>query len=181
MAKSKTDQISLIDPNRFKIAKNNTYVPGGPMNNNPMNAQVGIVPSSLSGINQFPYGDSGMVNPMQLGGSFVAESSGKPQYMVSGTGYQQSPYGGIPTPDPMTSSMMNASYAFNDAASRGLFASAMGIRGMPGIAKDGIGAQDVLTNSMTVPPQGVQSAEALVNQKGTNMRTGKRSGKRGKA
>ena len=47
MAKSKMDKISMLDPNRCKVAKNNAYVPGGPMNNNPMNADVGLVPSSL--------------------------------------------------------------------------------------------------------------------------------------
>tara|TARA_R100001443_G_scaffold80657_1_gene87648 strand:+ start:768 stop:1298 length:531 start_codon:yes stop_codon:yes gene_type:complete len=173
MAKSKMDKISLLDPNRFKVAKNNAYVPGGPMNNNPMNAQVGLVPSSLSGVNQYPYGDSGMVNPIQLGGSFPAPASGKPQNMVSGTGFQKGTGQAAPTPDPMAQSMLESQHAFADASKRGLFASALGITGMPGVAPDGMGPQDLLTNSMSVAPQGVQSAEAMVG-KGVNMKTGKR-------
>lgn len=173
MAKSKMDKISLLDPNRFKVAKNNAYVPGGPMNNNPMNADVGLVPSSLSGVNQYPYGDSGMVNPIQLGGSFPVAASGKPQNMVSGTGFQQGTGQAAPTPDPMMQSMLEGQHAFADASKRGLFASALGITGMPGVAPDGMGPQDLLTNSMSVAPQGVQSAEAMVG-KGINMKTGKR-------
>ena len=34
---SKEQRVQMLDPNRMKIAKNNAYVPGGPMNNNPMN------------------------------------------------------------------------------------------------------------------------------------------------
>lgn len=181
MANSKMDKIAVLDPNRFKIAQNNAYLPGGPMNNNPMNAQVGMQPSSMNGVNQFPYGDSGIVNATQLGGVYPSPASGKPQFMVSGTGYQNLPYGSIPTPDPQMSSMMQAQYGFIDAQRRGLFASALGPTGMPGVAPDGMGPQDTLTNSMTLIPQGMPSAELAVNQKGTNMKTGKRSGKRGKA
>ena len=181
MANSKMDRISVLDPNRFKIAKNNAYVPGGPMNNNPMNAQVGLVPSSMTGVNQYPYGDSGMMTPTQLGSANPVPASGKPQNMVSGTGFQMNQGVAPPTPDPMTQSMLEGQHAFADATKRGLFASALGITGMPGVAPDGMGPQDMLTNSMTVAPQGVPNAEAMVQGKGTNMKTGKRSGKRGKA
>lgn len=173
MANSKKDRISLLDPNRFKIAKNNTYVPGGPMNNNPMNAEVGMVPSSLSGVNQYPYGDSGMVNPVQLGGSFPVPASGKPQGMVSGTGFQMGQGKVAETPDPIGQSTLEGQHNFADASKRGLFASALGITGMPGLAPDGMGPQDLLTNSMAVAPQGVPNAEAMVG-KGINMKTGKR-------
>ena len=34
---SKESNANMLDPNRFKIAKNMTVMPGGPENNNPMN------------------------------------------------------------------------------------------------------------------------------------------------
>ena len=34
---NKKDNAAAMDPNRFKMAKNMSTVPGGPMNNNPMN------------------------------------------------------------------------------------------------------------------------------------------------
>ena len=176
MAKSKMDRAVLLDPNRFKIAKNNTYAPGSPMNNNPMNV-TSIDPqvSSMSGVNQFPYGDAGMVNPAQLGGVFPMQASGQPQAMTSGRVNNMQPYGTLPTPDPGTASMMTAQYQFADAKARGLFASAMGPTGMPGQVTPGgapMGQADMLTNSMTMPLQGMQSAEMAAG--GMNMKNGKR-------
>ena len=37
MDNKKQDKAMMVDPNRFKIAKNMSVMPGGPMNNNPMN------------------------------------------------------------------------------------------------------------------------------------------------
>ena len=34
---NKQDNANILDPNRFKIAKNMAVIPGGPENNNPMN------------------------------------------------------------------------------------------------------------------------------------------------
>ena len=71
MAK-KQEQAAAMDPNRFKIAKNMTTMPGGPMNNNPMNVtSVGAQPGSMSGVNQFPYGDSGLANAPQMGADIL--------------------------------------------------------------------------------------------------------------
>ena len=182
---AKREKAAMLDPNRFKIAKNNTYVPGGPMNNNPMNV-TGLDPqlSSMSGVNQYPYGDSGLVNPQQLGGVFPQQASGMPQSMTVGRVHNMNPFGTQPTPDPGTASMMPGQYQYNDAAQRGLFASALGPTGMPGQVTPGgapMGQADMLTNSMTMPLQGMQSAEMAVG--GMNMRNGKRgkSKKEGKA
>ena len=42
------------------MAKNMAVMPGGPMNNNPMNVTGWVnQPGALSGVNEFPYGDSG--------------------------------------------------------------------------------------------------------------------------
>ena len=37
MAKSKEDNARMLDPQRFQVAKSMAVMPGGPMNNNPMN------------------------------------------------------------------------------------------------------------------------------------------------
>jgi len=181
LANSKINKAVVLDPSRFKIAKNNSYAPGMPMNNNPMNV-TSIDPqvSSMSGVNQFPYGDAGLVNPQQLGGVFPMQASGQPQALAAGRVNNQMPYGSMPTPDPGTASMMPAQYQYNDAASRGLFASALGPTGMPGQVTPGgapMGQADMLTNSMTMPLQGMQSAELAA---GMNTRSGKRGNSKNK-
>ena len=159
MAKSNTDNVRISDPNRFRIAKQMPVVPGGAMNNNPMNVtSIGV---QGAGMYQTPYMDMSM-NPASMGGVFPMNPSGKPQSMTSGTGWNQMPLGTVPTPDPQTASMMNAQYAFTDAQNRGLFASALGITGMPGQQLPGssqMGGVDQAMNSMTMALQGVQSAE----------------------
>ena len=65
---NKKDNAVQLDPNRFKIAQQNAVMPGGPMNNNPMNVTgVGSQPGALNGINEFPYGDSGLQNDPRMG------------------------------------------------------------------------------------------------------------------
>ena len=55
---SKEERAKMMDPNRFKIAQNMSVVPGGPMNNNPMNVtSIENQSGSLNGVNEFPYGD----------------------------------------------------------------------------------------------------------------------------
>lgn len=59
----------ILDENRFKIAKDmSVVVPGGPMNNNPMNV-TSIAPDngSLSGYSQYPYGDMGVTGLAGVG------------------------------------------------------------------------------------------------------------------
>ena len=57
---NKEDNARMLDPHRFKVAKDMAVMPGGPMNNNPMN--VVNVDALLEALwNQpFPYGDSGL-------------------------------------------------------------------------------------------------------------------------
>ena len=174
-SEKRKENIAVLDPNRFKEAKLMSTVPGGPMNNYPPGMSSFIQPSSLSGVNQFPYGDSGMVNPPQLGGVFPTQPSGMPQQMAVGTRLNQTPYGSVPTPDPQTASFMTGAYAYQQAQAKGLFATALGPTGMPSqMPQMGMGPMDMLANSMTLPPQGTQSAEVQAPQKGTSMRTGKR-------
>ena len=86
---SKEQRVQMLDPNRMKIAKNNAYVPGGPMNNNPMNVTSNNpTPGSMSGVNQFPYGDSGLsVEDGRMGSPVMPmPKSPLPQNTPLGTG-----------------------------------------------------------------------------------------------
>jgi maltose-binding protein MalE len=70
----------MLDPDRFKIAKDMSYMPGGPMMNNPMNVtnmspQLG----SMDGVNQYPYGDSGVEMDSRMGAVGPSANSGMPQ------------------------------------------------------------------------------------------------------
>ena len=68
MANSKEDNARMLDPQRFKVAKDMAVMPGGPMNNNPMNvSSVDTNAGSFSGVNQFPYGDSGLEGSRSAG------------------------------------------------------------------------------------------------------------------
>ena len=78
----------MLDPQRFQIAKDMSYMPGGPMMNNPMNVtnmspQLG----SMDGINQYPYGDSVIELDSRMGAVGPGPNSLKPQNQVTGTGY----------------------------------------------------------------------------------------------
>ena len=76
MANEKMNNAMMLDPERFKIAKNMSVMPGGPMNNNPMNVtSLNQMPASMDGISRFPYGDSGI---QQGPGVFPVPNSGMP-------------------------------------------------------------------------------------------------------
>ena len=95
---NKKDNAKMLDPNRFKIAKNMSTMPGGPMNNNPMNVTgLGGQPSSLSGVNEYPYGDSGMAAPPQLGADvlnpFAVPNSGIGSGVIGRGMYCRTPFG----------------------------------------------------------------------------------------
>lgn len=122
MAKSKVENAMNLDPKRFAIAKNMSLVPGGPMNNNPMNVtSIGNQPGSLSGVNQFPYGDSGLANAVQLGTNTVnpqaVPNSGRPALPMQ------------PQPSPGMADQMESARLGMTAAQKGVTANAMGMAG----------------------------------------------------
>jgi len=69
---SKESNARILDPQRFKIAKNMTDMPGGPENNNPMNvtdnASPAIQAASIYGDYSQNYAQmgTGMVNPSMV-------------------------------------------------------------------------------------------------------------------
>jgi hypothetical protein len=77
---NKQNNAQMLDPNRFKIAKQNAVIPGGPENNNPMNVTDNASPAIQS---PSIYGDyaqnyaqmgTGMVNPMYIQNSGLQQN-----------------------------------------------------------------------------------------------------------
>ena len=137
---SRKDNAMQMDPNRFKIAKNMSVVPGGPMNNNPMNVtSVGGQPGSMSGVNQFPYGDSGLANDGRMGADILnptmVPNSGLQQNMPLGQGQNgMAPYGMQQQPQGNAQEPMEGMRQAQDAANRGLQANPfLGMTGSPAL------------------------------------------------
>ena len=121
------DYVTATDPNREKMAASYSVVPGGPQNNNPVNAM------SVNGApNTYPsaYGDLVFKGAPQLKAVMPMPVSQMPQQMVIGTGFNRQT-AMVPQPDPRAGDQMNGMYQGNDAARRGLNASMMGPVGMP--------------------------------------------------
>ena len=175
----KESNANMLDPNRFKIAKNMSVIPGGPENNNPMNvtdnASPAIQSTSIYGDYAQNYAQmgTGMVNPMATG------PSGLQQNFPMGRGANQAaPYGMQQQPDTSGVSMapdgMESGRLASEAQKRGLPGiGALGMQGLP--AQPAPGAFPAAFPGSSGPPmmQGMQSAEQVAG-KGTNMRTGKR-------
>ena len=134
---SKQDNARMLDPNRFKIAKQNAVIPGGPENNNPMNvtdnASPPITAASIYGDYSQNYAQmgTGVVNPM------FTQSSGLQQNFPMGQRLNAQPFNMQQQPDasgnsPMTDQMESSRLA-QYAMQRGLPPSAMGLTGMPAI------------------------------------------------
>ena len=178
MAKSKMENAAMLDPQRFEIAKSMSVVPGGPMNNNPMNVtSIDQQLSSLSGVNQYPYGDSGMVQPQQMGGVYPMQNSGQPGNMVTGTGKNKIPYGTQQQPQYSAADPMEGMRLGMDAMNRGLMSSQyMGMIGM-GVETTtplpGGSIPSPQQTNATLGLQGMQNAEMAAG--GVNMTTGQRS------
>ena len=129
MANSKKDNAMMMDPNRFKIAQQMSAVPGGPMNNNPMNVtSIDNQSGSMNGINQFPYGDSGLQDAPQMGANILnpqmVQNSGLPQTAPMGrmlNGGQ--PYTMQQQPSPNAEEPMEGMRLGQEAMNRGVQAS----------------------------------------------------------
>jgi len=171
---NKKDNAQMLDPNRFKIAKQNAVIPGGPENNNPMNvtdnASPPIVAPSIYGDynQQYPQMGTGMVNPMMVG------PSGLQQNYPTGRGMNQVPFGMQQQPDTSGVSMapdgMESGRLAQEVQQRGVPAGAMGYQGMPAIP-----GNMPENPAFSGPPmmQGMPSAEMAAGQ-GMNTKTGKR-------
>ena len=175
MANAKKQQAEIIDPNRFKMAKSMSVVPGGPPNNNPMNAMVGPDPSSFSGVNVNPYGDIGEAHPEALGGVWANPVSGYPQNQTQGQMLNAAiPYGMQMQPNSQQSEFMEGGYLGGVAMEKQLVPSLMGPIGLPPQ-----GGEVPMQGPNTLGLQGAASAEAVMEPPsgpagGMNTSTGKR-------
>ena len=122
MSNSKRARAEAMEPNRFELAKNMSVVPGGPMNNNPMNVtSVGNQPGSMSGMNQFPYGDSGLTNDNRMGANVLNPMNVLPS--------QRSPIPMNPQPSPGMADQLESARLGTNAAQKGVMSNAMGMAG----------------------------------------------------
>ena len=170
---NKKENANILDPNRFKIAKQNAVIPGGPENNNPMNvtdnASPPIQSQSIYGdyAQQYPQMGTGMVNPMMVG------PSGLQQNYPLGQGMNQVPFGMQNQPDTSGVSMapdgMESGRLAQEVQQRGVPAGPMGYQGMPAIPGN---MPDNPTFSGPPLGQGMPSAEFAAG--GMNTKTGKR-------
>ena len=180
------ENAKMLDPNRFKIAKDMSYMPGGPMMNNPMNVtNVSPQRGSLDGINRFPYGDSGLENDPRTsgGGVYPSANSQVPQNMVRGTGlnggvaFNQQEQPGGQMADPMEGARL-----MQDAVSKGAFANEH--MGMIGMNTPIPGNPTMLQGSQTEAVLGLVGFQSLDNLGGvqppgsTPVKTGKKKGKK---
>ena len=140
MAKDKKQNAMMLDPNRFKIAQQNSVMPGGPPNqqNNPMNVtSFGGQSASPDGISRHPYGDTGnqyaqmgadVLNPVQVQRSQI------PQNAPVGRGKNSAPFGMQQQPSGNAQEPMEGMRLGGEAASKGLMASQfMGVTGSPAL------------------------------------------------
>ena len=178
---NKKENAAAMEPNRFKMAKNMSVVPGGPMNNNPMNVtSAGAQPGSMTGVNQFPYGDSGLTNAPQMGADILnpmmVQNSGLQQNMPLGRGANGAiPYGMQQQPGPSGQEPMEGMRMGADAANRGLISSQfMGVTGSPALIP---GAMDP-----SIPGQGAPLMQPMTTIDGMTPGSTpqKKSKKRGK-
>ena len=171
---SKESNANMLDPNRFRIAKNMTVMPGGPEINNPMNvtdnASPPIQAPSIYGdfAQQYPQMGTGMVNPMMV------KNSGVPQNFPLGQRNNGMPFGMQQQPDTAGASPatdgMESNRLFAESKNRGVPAGAMGYQGMPAIPGGMPGNMPGTTGPQLM--LGMPSAEQAAG--GMNTRTGKR-------
>ena len=178
----KESNAKMLDPNRFKIAKEMSVLPGGPMMNNPMNVtNLGPQVSSISGINQYPYGESGIENDPRLGAVFPQENSRIEKNKPFGTGYNANQYGAQMQPSSNAADPLESARLAEGAAGRGLVAGPMGMIGQPPNA-DTSTLQIPLSGGAPPSPQQTDQVLGLVGFQstekpsgGVNMKSGKRS------
>ena len=178
---SKEQNARMLDPERFKVAKNMSLIPGGPMNNNGQNVTgLGNQSSSMSGVNEFPYGDSGLENDPRMGANVLnpmnVGASGLQQNFPMGLKNNSMPFG--MQQQPPTSGVarawdeMEANRQNDSLKVRGLqTGSFLGLSGMP--AQPAPGAFPSNFPGSSGPPlmQGTQAAGEMAPQNSMNPMT----------
>ena len=166
----KEENARMLDPMRFKVAKNMPYVQGGPENNNPMNvtdnASPAITAPSIYGdyAQQYPQMGTGMVNPMNV------SNSGLQQNFPMGRRLNAQPFNMQQQPDTSGVSMapdgMESGRLATTASEQGLNPGPMGMMGSPAIPA-GLPPNMPGTSGPPLMP-GMQSAEQAAGMKPQN-------------
>ena len=170
-----------LDPQRFEIAKQMSYMPGGPMMNNPMNVvNTTPQPGSLDGVNRFPYGDSGLENDSRVGLIGPSKNSGQQQNHVRGTGYQGPiAYGTQPQPSGAAQEPMEGVRLSEDARNRGLMSNEF--MGMIGAGTPLPGDNGMMLSEQTdrtLGLQGFASLDGVQPSGSTPIKIGRKKGKK---
>lgn len=122
MAKSKLQNAMILDENRFKIAKQNAVVPGGPENNTPITVEQSVgFPVTAQSIygdfqQQYPQIGTAVINPMETKPSGLQQNFPK-----AGRGKNTTAYGLQQQPSTQMADALEGSRLANDASNRGLF------------------------------------------------------------
>ena len=173
MSKEKMDNAVNLDPQRFKIAQSMSYMPGAPgaMMNNPMNVtSVSPQPGSMSGVNQFPYGDSGLANDSRMGGVYPAPVT----QVWQGTGLQRPGLNAMVAqtqqPTPSAADAMEGMRQGETAMAKGLIGGPMGPQsaGELAVLPGGNGPTGQQTKAV-LGLQGLPSTDGLMNPDAGNM------------
>lgn len=157
---NKEDNARMLDPMRFKIAKNMSVMPGGPETGNPMNVTDNSSPQitapSIYGDYTQNYAQMGtaMVNPMGV------QRSKLKQDQVPGQMLNANPFNAMQQPPAIAQDPMESARLDNEVRQRGLMANAMGLAGSPAVMPGAIPG-----SFQAGPPmmQGMMSAERPQN------------------
>ena len=158
----------------MSIAQSMSYMPGAPgtMMNNPMNVtSISPQPGSMSGVNNFPYDDSGLKNDTRLGGGvFPNKPSGMPQNVTRGTGLNAMvPYGQQQQPMSAAADSMEGMRLGGNAMSKDLMAGPMGPMGSGELAVVPGGAGPLPQQTQQVLGlQGVSSTDGIAGMQPDN-------------
>ena len=156
----KEENARMLDPNRFKVAKNMTSMPGGPENNNPMNVTDILNPSiesdSIYGDyrQNYPQMGTGMVNPQMVAHSKLNQGDTVGQ-MLNATPRNMQVQPSANAADPMEGMRLG-----EDAMRRGLNANpGMGVIGSSAIMP---GAMDPMIPGSSAPLGAMPTTQQVV-------------------
>lgn len=178
---SKEQNARMLDPERFKVAKNMSLIPGGPMNNNGQNVTgLGNQSGSMSGVNEFPYGDSGLENDPRMGANVLnpmnVGASGLQQNFPMGLKNNSMPFGMQQQPPSSQGSKawegMEATRLNDELKNRGLpTGSYLGLSGMPAQPAPGAFPSDFPGSSGPPLMRGTQAAGEMAPENSMNGKT----------
>lgn len=164
----------LLDENRFKVAKQNAVMPGGPENNSPLNVTnfgaQNVEADSIYGDHRQAYAQMGdtVLDPQRYGPSGILQPNVVGQGLNSRAAYNMQPQ-----PSANVEEAFEGMRQAQDASNRGLIASEyMGITGTPAIIPGAMDPQ--------IPGQGAPLMQPMITVDGPQGNNSRKNSK-GKA